>query len=41
MKIRPVRFNLFRADRRKNRRTDMQTWQTKLIVSFGNFAEVP
>jgi len=41
MHILPVRFNLFRAERRKNRRTNMQTWQTKLIVSLGNFAEMP
>jgi len=37
MKIRPVGAELFRADRQKDRRTDM----TKLIDVFRNFANAP
>jgi len=37
MKIRPVRVELFHADRQTDRQTDM----TKLMVAFRNFAKVP
>jgi Fe-S-cluster formation regulator IscX/YfhJ len=37
MKILQVRAELFRADRRTDRQTDM----TKLIVAFRNFAKSP
>jgi len=37
MKIRPVRAELFNADRETDRQTDM----TKLIVVFRNFAKAP
>ena len=37
MKIRPVGFELFHAERQTNRRTDMM----KLIVAFRNFANAP
>jgi len=37
MKIRPVGAEMFHADSRTERRTDM----TKLIVAFHNFANAP
>ena len=37
MKIRPVRAELFHADRQMDRRTDM----TKLTAAVRNFANVP
>ena len=37
MKIRPMRVELFHADRRTDRQTDM----TKLIVAFHNFSNAP
>ena len=37
MKIRTVRAELFHADGRTDRRTDL----TKLIVAFRNFADAP
>ena len=37
MKIRPVGAELFHAEGRKKRRTDV----TKLIVAFRNFANAP
>jgi len=37
MKIRPVRAELFRADRQ----TDRQTNVPKLLVAFRNFAKAP
>jgi hypothetical protein len=37
MKIRPVGAELFHADRRK----DKQTYMTKLIDDFRNFANAP
>jgi Fe-S-cluster formation regulator IscX/YfhJ len=37
MKIRPVGAELFHADGRTDRQTDM----TKLIVAFSNFANAP
>jgi len=37
VKIRPVEAELFHADGRTDRRTDM----TKLIIAFRNFANAP
>jgi hypothetical protein len=41
MKIRPMEAELFRADRRKDGRTDGQTAMTKPIVTLLNFAKAP
>ena len=41
MKIRPVGFELFHADRQTDRRTDGQTDAMKLIVAFRKFANAP
>jgi len=38
MKIHSVGAELFQADGHMNRRTDKQTYITKLIVGFRNFA---
>jgi len=39
MTIRPVRAELFHADRRTDRQTDRQTDMTKLTVAFRNFCD--
>jgi hypothetical protein len=41
VKIRPVRAELFPADRQKNRRTDQQPYMTKLLLTLGSFVNAP
>ena len=41
MKIRTVGAESFNADRRKDGRTDRNTYMTKQIIAFRNFAEAP
>jgi len=40
LKIGPVRAELYRADSRRDGRTDRRTYMTKLIVAFRNFTNV-